>query len=101
MLRVLEVDNSSLRIDGTVSGLPVWPENAPRLDGVIVCYDVSQEASFAHVEDLLSKHVLGIFIVHYLTMLQRAFGTSNYPRWYSPVNVTLSAMSNRLKLIPV
>ncbi|ETW87236.1 hypothetical protein HETIRDRAFT_378044 [Heterobasidion irregulare TC 32-1] len=53
LLRVLEVDNSSLRIDGTVSGLPVWPENAPRLDGVIVCYDVSQEASFAHVEDLL------------------------------------------------
>ncbi|KAI0068347.1 ras GEF [Artomyces pyxidatus] len=51
-LSVLEVDASVLS-DNTGSGGYVWPVGAPRLDGVIVCYDVSRQDSFSHVEDLL------------------------------------------------
>ncbi|THH16999.1 hypothetical protein EW146_g3739 [Bondarzewia mesenterica] len=53
VLRVLEVDSPSLQIEPNLADLRLWPKAAPRLDGVIVCYDVSQEASFAQVEYLL------------------------------------------------
>ena len=50
-LRVLEVDLADFRLDDPSS--KVWPDFAPRVDGVIVCYDSSLKSSFAHVERLV------------------------------------------------
>jgi hypothetical protein len=36
----------------------LWPKSAPRIDGVVICYDVTQEASFGYVRDLLGEHVV-------------------------------------------
>lgn len=50
-LRVLEADLSDFHLDDPSSR--VWPDFAPRVDGVIVCYDSSSLSSFAHVERLV------------------------------------------------
>lgn len=50
-LRVLEADLSEFRLDDPSS--KVWPDFAPRVDGVIVCYDSSSLSSFTHVERLV------------------------------------------------
>lgn len=50
-LRVLEVDLADFRLDDPSS--KVWPDLAPRVDGVIVCYDSSAMSSFAYVERLV------------------------------------------------
>lgn len=52
-LRVLEADLSHFHLDNPLSR--VWPDSAPRVDGVIVCYDSSCLSSFAHVERLVCK----------------------------------------------
>lgn len=56
VFRVLEIETSSLHLSGSSSSnSPVWPDIAPRLDGTIICYDMSRNASFTHVEHLISK----------------------------------------------
>jgi len=50
-LRVLEADLSDFHLDDLLS--KVWPDFAPRVDGVIVCYDSSSLSSFMHVERLV------------------------------------------------
>ena len=50
-LRVLEADLSEFRLENVSS--KVWPDFAPRVDGVIVCYDSSSLVSFTHVERLV------------------------------------------------
>ena len=50
-LRVLEADLSDFHLDDPSSR--VWPDFAPRVDGVIVCYDSSCMSSFTHVERLV------------------------------------------------
>jgi len=50
-LRVLEIDLADFHLDDPSSR--VWPDFAPRVDGVIVCYDSSSLSSFAHVERLV------------------------------------------------
>jgi len=50
-LRVLEADLSDLHLDNPLS--KVWPDFAPRVDCVIVCYDSSSLTSFTHVERLV------------------------------------------------
>ncbi|KAF9652036.1 ras GEF [Thelephora ganbajun] len=50
-LRVLEADLSDFHLDDVSSR--VWPDSAPRVDGVIVCYDSSSLSSFTHVERLV------------------------------------------------
>lgn len=50
-LRVLEVDLTELKLSNPSNS--VWPESAPNVDGVIVCYDASNEKSFVHVEKLI------------------------------------------------
>ena len=50
-LRVLEADLSEFHLDDPSS--KVWPDSAPRVDGVIVCYDSSSLSSFTHVERLV------------------------------------------------
>lgn len=50
-LRILEVDLSEFNLDDSSS--KVWPDFAPRVDGVIVCYDSSSLGSFTHVERLV------------------------------------------------
>lgn len=50
-LRVLEADLSEFCLDDPSS--KVWPDFAPRVDGVIVCYDSSSLSSFTHVERLV------------------------------------------------
>jgi hypothetical protein len=54
VLAVLEVDSAVLKAR-LESGYEVWPKWAPKLDGVIVCCDVSRKDSFADVEDLLRQ----------------------------------------------
>ena len=50
-LRVIEADLSEFNLGDTSS--KVWPDFAPRVDGVIVCYDSSSLGSFTHVERLV------------------------------------------------
>jgi len=47
---ILELDSNKFNL-----GLPggAWPEGLPHIDGVLVCYDASDMASFARVPDLL------------------------------------------------
>ena len=51
-LNVLEVDAAILKAR-LVSNRAMWPEQAPPLDGVIVCCDVSKRDSFAEVQEVL------------------------------------------------
>jgi hypothetical protein len=48
-VRVLDVDSAALQPDN------LWPRELPRVDGVIICYDASDEASFARVPELLGE----------------------------------------------
>ena len=55
LLRVLEIDIPSDFSNGTYHG--ILPEGAPAVDGLVVCYDASDESTFAHVEAVLGKHI--------------------------------------------
>jgi len=55
-LRVFEADLSDFHLDNPSSR--VWPDFAPRVDGVIVCYDSSSLTSFTHVERLVCTNQL-------------------------------------------
>lgn len=48
---MLDVDSAALQHNN------LWPKELPRVDGVIICYDASDEASFARVPELLGKVV--------------------------------------------
>ncbi len=48
---MLDVDSAALQPNN------LWPKELPRVDGVIICYDASDEASFARVPELLGKVV--------------------------------------------
>ena len=48
-VRVLDVDSAALQSNN------LWPKELPRVDGVIICYDASDEASFARVPELLGR----------------------------------------------
>lgn len=54
LLRTLEIDIAALDLNQTES-LKLLPLGVPSVDAVMVCYDVSDESSFGHVEDVLSK----------------------------------------------
>ena len=77
-LRVLEVDLADFHLDDPSSR--VWPDFAPRVDGVIVCYDSSSLSSFTHVERLVCTIQLPCFpksvLTKVLRWLQRS-GTTN------------------------
>lgn len=49
---MLDVDSAALQPNN------LWPKELPRVDGVIICYDASDEASFARVPELLGKAVV-------------------------------------------
>ncbi|KAF8591835.1 ras GEF [Ramaria rubella] len=49
--QVLEVASDTLCLDSPDGA---WPEGLPSIDGVLVCYDASDPASFARVPDLLA-----------------------------------------------
>jgi GTPase SAR1 family protein len=68
-LRVLEVDLADFHLDDPSS--KVWPDFAPRVDGVIVCYDSSSLSSFAHVERLVCTIRLLCFPNNVLTKVLR------------------------------
>ena len=68
-LRVLEVDLADFHLDDPSSR--VWPDFAPRVDGVIVCYDSSSLSSFAHVERLVCTIQLPCFPKNVLTKVLR------------------------------
>ena len=68
-LRVLEADLSDFHLDNPLS--KVWPDPAPRVDGVIVCYDSSRLSSFAHVERLICTIQLPCSPVNILTKVPR------------------------------
>ena len=50
-VRVLDVDSAALEPGN------LWPKELPRVDGVILCYDASNEASFTRVPELLGNAV--------------------------------------------
>ena len=50
-VRVLDVDSAALQPNN------LWPKELPRVDGVIICYDASDESSFARVPELLGALV--------------------------------------------
>lgn len=54
-LHVIEVDASTSNVDPETSKGAVWSEGSPRVDGVIICYDASDEVSFWPVEKLLRQ----------------------------------------------
>ncbi|KAF4605237.1 hypothetical protein EYR40_004020 [Pleurotus pulmonarius] len=55
-LYVIEIDIVASRLDPPPSKATAWPEGTPRVDGVIICYDASDEASFTPVESLLKGY---------------------------------------------
>ena len=50
-LQVFEADLSDFHLDKP--SRTVWPDSAPRIDGVLVCYDSSSLDSFTHIERLV------------------------------------------------
>ncbi len=54
LLRVLEVDISALDLAPN-SSHGIFPEGAPAIDGLVVCYETSEELSFSAVEEVLRK----------------------------------------------
>jgi hypothetical protein len=55
-LEVLELDIQPALTQKLASGRIEWAREAPVLDGVVICYDVSDEATFQHVRTLLGTH---------------------------------------------
>lgn len=53
ILRVLEIDVISLDLSSDTHG--IVPDGAPPIDGVVICYDSSDEISFEHVETVLRE----------------------------------------------
>lgn len=47
---ILELDSDTFHLDSPGGA---WPEGLPHIDGVLVCYDASDLASFARVPELL------------------------------------------------
>ena len=47
-VRILEVDSSIVTYPDNL-----WPPELPRLDGVLLCYDASNEDSFTRIPELL------------------------------------------------
>lgn len=78
-LRVLEVDLADFRLDDPSS--KVWPDFAPRVDGVIVCYDSSLRSSFVHVERLVCTIQLPYLQERPTDGSQVVTMTSNYRLW--------------------
>ena len=54
ILRVLEIDIAALDLSDENSH-GIVPDGAPPIDGVVVCYDSSEESSFDPVETVLRK----------------------------------------------
>ena len=54
-LYIIEIDVTPASLDPPSTRAVAWPEGTPRVDGVIICYDSSDENSFAPVESLLSR----------------------------------------------
>ncbi|KAJ8522522.1 hypothetical protein ONZ45_g898 [Pleurotus djamor] len=52
-LYIIEIDVTPASLDPPSTRAVAWPEGTPRVDGVIICYDSSDETSFAPVESLL------------------------------------------------
>jgi len=53
-LHILEVGTSVPRVHpSSKKGSLFWPDGAPPVDGVIICYDASSRLSFGPVEELL------------------------------------------------
>lgn len=78
-LHVLEVEASTSSID--VSKDAVWPDGAPSVDGVLICYDASDEVSFRPVENLLRK--LEFYAsVSVLTISRQSFQADTVPYSY-------------------
>lgn len=63
-LHVLEFEVPAVVDPLSSSNWSLCPEGAPRLDGVIICYDASDEASFRPVEGLLRKSSLCLEILN-------------------------------------
>ena len=53
-LRVLEADVSHFNLS---EARGVWADTTDMWDGVVVCYDATDENALVHVEDLLRKSV--------------------------------------------
>lgn len=47
-VRILEVDSALVAHPGNL-----WPPELPRVDGVLLCYDASNEDSFTRIPELL------------------------------------------------
>ena len=77
ILRVLEIDIVALDLTSEHTH-GIVPEGAPPIDGVVVCYDSSEEASFDQVEPVLRKHLVHHSRV-YLMMFSRLGVTSEAP----------------------
>lgn len=73
ILRVLEIDISDLDLtSANVRG--IVPEGAPSIDGVVICYDSSEDSSFDKVEAVLRKYWIETIYATILTQ-SRVCGT--------------------------
>ena len=70
-LRVIEVDLAELKLLNSSSS--VWPESAPQIDGVIICYDASDAQSFTHVEKLTRLWRLLLAHIYHSHLLSDGF----------------------------
>lgn len=54
-LSIYELDSSAWNTGRDASLLSVWPVGLPYADGIFVCYDESDQASFIHVLQLVGE----------------------------------------------
>jgi len=72
LLHILEVETSISPLDHSTLRGGFWTESAPRVDGVLICYDSSDAKSFLPVESFLRKlSQLLIRIIYHLKCYRR------------------------------
>jgi len=81
-VQIVEVDSAYLlrgapapsepNEEDTSDGLWAWPMSLPKIDGVIVCYDVNDLASFKGVPQLCGKSTCSFLLLSLLTLLSHS-----------------------------
>ena len=73
---MLEVDSDALHLD---SPNGAWPDELPPVDGLLVCYDVSEPVSFVRIPDLLGEFSSLVFYSSFCLYCQACYNALHLP----------------------
>jgi hypothetical protein len=54
-IRILEVDSAIVAYPGNL-----WPQDLPRVDGILLCYDASNEDSYTRIPELVGSSIYSL-----------------------------------------